>query len=266
MSDPKTTSVMGRRVLPMPDTASAEAMSAAIAAMRSAMERLVALADAKLVAIRRADAQALLKVAAEEGPALEALLSAEQKRRDATAAIARQSGFPTAPRDTRGTLRIGSTPAAAAASPKSASHAQASPRTHIESGPARLDGAKRTKSLAASSASGHKAAPHLERPAKDQPAAEATAAALGELRVTEVAAFLPQPMASQVGAAAIRLKGLGEELKRKNALVRDVTQGLQAHIRGIFASLAREGEESISYGPNGRESRNRVRTWVDAVG
>lgn len=265
MSDPKTTSVMGRRVLPMPDTASAEAMSAAIAAMRSAMERLVALADAKLVAIRRADAQALLKVAAEEGPALEALLSAEQKRRDATAAIARQSGFPTAPRDARGTLRIGSSPAAAA-SPKSASHAQASPRTNIESGPGRLDGAKRTKSLAASSASGHKAAPHLERPAKDQPAGEATAAALGELRVTEVAAFLPQPMASQVGAAAIRLKGLGEELKRKNALVRDVTQGLQAHIRGIFASLARDGEESISYGPNGRESRNRVRTWVDAVG
>ncbi|MDX2198295.1 MAG: hypothetical protein SF069_04890 [Phycisphaerae bacterium] len=265
MSDPKTTNVMGRRVLPMPDTASAEAMSAAIAAMRSAMERLVALADAKLIAIRRADAQALLKVAAEEGPALEALLSAEQKRRDATAAIARQSGFSTAPRNARGALRIGGSPAAAA-SAKSPAQAQALQRNNLDSGTVRLDGGKRTKSLPASSNVNLKAAAHSARPAKDQPAAEATAAALGELRVTEVAAFLPQPMASQVGAAAIRLKGLGEELKRKNALVRDVTQGLQAHIRGIFASLAREGEESISYGPNGRESRNRVRTWVDAVG
>lgn len=82
----------------------------------------------------------------------------------------------------------------------------------------------------------------------------------------EVAARLPEPLASALRAKSEGLQQLALELQRKNRLTADVAQNLQTHIRGIFADLANAARETMGYGPEGKREQSATRNWVNAVG
>lgn len=84
--------------------------------------------------------------------------------------------------------------------------------------------------------------------------------------LTEIAAVLPEPLASTLRAKGAALRALAEKLQKKNRIVADVAQKLQTHIRVIFAEAAKATQESLSYGAGGRMESSNTRNWVDAVG
>lgn len=89
---------------------------------------------------------------------------------------------------------------------------------------------------------------------------------LRTLRLAGLADRLPEPQASLLRARSTALAQVAAELQRKNTLVAAVAHDLQAHIRGVFAELARVGQEPSGYGPAGRPQAGSRRCWVDAVG
>jgi hypothetical protein len=86
------------------------------------------------------------------------------------------------------------------------------------------------------------------------------------LRLKDIAARLPEPLASSLRARSTVLQTSAAELQRKNRLAGRVAQNLQSHIRGIFADVAAAAQESLVYGPQGQHETGRPRCWVDAVG
>ncbi|TWT41867.1 FlgN protein [Phycisphaerae bacterium RAS1] len=85
-------------------------------------------------------------------------------------------------------------------------------------------------------------------------------------RLSDLAGILPEPLASQILAKNAGLRQAALKLREKNRLAAGVARHLQLHIRGVFAEVAKAGQESIVYGPQGRhEQRNRL-SFVDAVG
>lgn len=82
----------------------------------------------------------------------------------------------------------------------------------------------------------------------------------------DLAAALPEPLASSLWARSAGLQAAAEELQRKNQLVALVAQKLQSHIRGIFAEVAGVTTATPLYGPAGQRDARATRTWVDAVG
>ena len=86
------------------------------------------------------------------------------------------------------------------------------------------------------------------------------------VRLTEIAARLPEPLASSLRARSLALKEIAGELQRRNKLAAIVAQNLQGHIRGVFADVASATQESLVYGPQGQHEMSSPRRWVDAVG
>ena len=84
--------------------------------------------------------------------------------------------------------------------------------------------------------------------------------------LTEIAARLPEPLASSVRARGMALRETAAELQRKNRLVASVAHNLQAHIRGVLGDVAKAARESLVYGSAGRHEAGSPRYWVDAVG
>ncbi len=88
----------------------------------------------------------------------------------------------------------------------------------------------------------------------------------GPPRLERMAALLPEPLGSAVRARAAGLAELATELQQKNRLAATVARNLQSHLRGLFAELAGPEPQSRGYGPQGRETAGRPRTWVNAIG
>lgn len=87
-----------------------------------------------------------------------------------------------------------------------------------------------------------------------------------ERRLEELAARLPEPLASALRARNAALQEVAGELQRKNRMAAEVAQNLQTHIREIFAAVAGATQESLVYGPQGQRELSSTRCWVDAVG
>jgi len=84
--------------------------------------------------------------------------------------------------------------------------------------------------------------------------------------LSDIAARLPEPLASSLRARGGALRAVAEELQRKNRLAAAVARSLQSHIRGIFAELAGVAQESQMYGPHGQQQNGAARCWIDALG
>ncbi|MGD8453437.1 MAG: flagellar export chaperone FlgN [Phycisphaerae bacterium] len=82
----------------------------------------------------------------------------------------------------------------------------------------------------------------------------------------EVCRQLPEPLSSVFRARSVGLQCAAAQLQEKNALVARVAQNLQTHIRAVFATLAKDQQETVVYGPQGQHESRNVRSWVDAVG
>jgi hypothetical protein len=85
-------------------------------------------------------------------------------------------------------------------------------------------------------------------------------------KLTELAARLPEPLASQIRAKNEGLRVAARRLEEKNRLVAVVARGLHAHVRGVFAELAGANQETVVYERTGRHDQRVTRSWVDAVG
>jgi hypothetical protein len=82
----------------------------------------------------------------------------------------------------------------------------------------------------------------------------------------ELAARLPEPLASSLRARSEALRTVAKELQRKNAIFAEVARNLQSHFDGIFAELAGAHDAATGYSPRGTREVTRDRKWVDAVG
>lgn len=85
-------------------------------------------------------------------------------------------------------------------------------------------------------------------------------------RLSEIADSFPEPFASQIRSQALGLRELALSLQKKNGLVAAVARGLHNTVRSIFEDVSRVNQESIGYGPDGRDERRDARSWIDAVG
>ncbi len=86
------------------------------------------------------------------------------------------------------------------------------------------------------------------------------------LRLSAVAAQVPEPLASEVRARCAAVAAQAGELQRRNRVAAEVARSLQEHLRGVFAELAAASREAGGYGPEGRPAARGTRAWVDAVG
>jgi len=82
----------------------------------------------------------------------------------------------------------------------------------------------------------------------------------------DVVAALPEPERSRLQAKTAGLRRIAAELQEKNRLAASVARSLHSHIRSVFEEIARHGQESGVYGPNGQTSPVVSESWVDAVG
>lgn len=99
------------------------------------------------------------------------------------------------------------------------------------------------------------------RLAQGLPTGQAPPRSLGEM-----CRRLPEPLSSVFRARSVGLQQAATRLQEKNRLVSLVAQNLQSHIRAIFATLAKDHQESVVYGPKGQHEQRNVRSWLDAVG
>ena len=90
---------------------------------------------------------------------------------------------------------------------------------------------------------------------------EAVAAPLGE-----IADRLPEPFSSSIRAKNRALREVADTLQQKNRLAAAVARNLHAHVRSIFAELAKANQECVLYGPSGQHEQTSTDAWVDAVG
>jgi flagellar biosynthesis/type III secretory pathway chaperone len=86
------------------------------------------------------------------------------------------------------------------------------------------------------------------------------------VRLTELIEHLPEPLAGPLRARRAGLQEMATELQRKNRLVEAVVRNLQAHIRGVFAEVAKAAQESLVYGARGQHEVGSTRCCMDAVG
>jgi hypothetical protein len=86
------------------------------------------------------------------------------------------------------------------------------------------------------------------------------------VRLTEIAARLPEPLASSLRARGAVLRDQAAELQQKNRLAAAVARNLQSHLRSLFAEVAGRSNEAPVYGPQGQQDSSVTRGWVDAVG
>lgn len=89
---------------------------------------------------------------------------------------------------------------------------------------------------------------------------------LEQLRMSAVAAVLPEPFSSAILAKSVALREITLELERKNRLAAAVARNLHEHVRSVFAAVAETQQEVVVYGANGRPDPRVARNWVDAVG
>ncbi len=85
-------------------------------------------------------------------------------------------------------------------------------------------------------------------------------------RLNEIADHVPEPAASSLRARGLALRDIAGRLQRKNRLAALVARNLQGHLRDIFAAVAKAAQDSVVYGPQGRQHASDPRCWVDAVG
>ena len=86
----------------------------------------------------------------------------------------------------------------------------------------------------------------------------------GPLRL--LVARVTEPLHSQLQAKMVGLREVAAALRRKNEVAGRVAHDLQAHIRGIFAELAKAQQETVGYGPAGQQRATAARVMVDALG
>lgn len=101
----------------------------------------------------------------------------------------------------------------------------------------------------------------LARLAQSLPASGASAP-----RLSVIAEQIPEPFSSRLRAKIAGLRQTAEELRQKNRLAAEVARSLHKHLRAIFSEIAGVNQETLVYGPGGREEPRATRTWVDAVG
>lgn len=87
-----------------------------------------------------------------------------------------------------------------------------------------------------------------------------------EPKLEEIAARLPEPFSSQIRAKSEGLRSAAGALEQKNALLATVARTLHSHVRGVFADLAKDAQETLVYGRSGQHEKHTARCWVDAVG
>jgi flagellar biosynthesis/type III secretory pathway chaperone len=84
--------------------------------------------------------------------------------------------------------------------------------------------------------------------------------------LAEYARRLPEPFSSYIAARNGALREIARALQQKNRLAASVARSLHAHVRSIFAELARANQESVVYGPDGQHEQTETEAWVNAVG
>jgi flagellar biosynthesis/type III secretory pathway chaperone len=84
--------------------------------------------------------------------------------------------------------------------------------------------------------------------------------------LSELAGVLPEPLSSRLRAKSLGLRQTADALRAKNQLVARVARNLHAHIRAVFADMAKVNQEAVGYGPNGKQEQRNRQTWIDAVG
>ncbi len=89
---------------------------------------------------------------------------------------------------------------------------------------------------------------------------------LKEVPLLQLADELPEPHAAALRAHSTALRQVSQELQRKNRIAARVAHNLQSHIHGIFADVAKVGQESCGYDVRGNPNVSTKRRWVDAVG
>lgn len=90
---------------------------------------------------------------------------------------------------------------------------------------------------------------------------------LAQAGLSALAEVLPPPLAARVQAENAGLRQVALELERKNELATRVAQELQRHVRGVFAEIAKRGQETAVYGRAGRPARRQgARMLLDAMG
>lgn len=104
----------------------------------------------------------------------------------------------------------------------------------------------------------------LARLAQIVPALRGTRAA--RLTLSELAEALDEPHASSIRARLSALRSIATQLQRANRVASLVARDLHAHLREVFAAMARAGRASVVYGPNGSMERAGGGELWDAVG
>lgn len=87
-----------------------------------------------------------------------------------------------------------------------------------------------------------------------------------ELKLDEIASRMPEPFSSQIRAKSEGLRSAAGALQQKNRLLATVARTLHNHIRGVFADLANDTQETLVYGRTGQHEKHTAKRWVDAVG
>lgn len=88
----------------------------------------------------------------------------------------------------------------------------------------------------------------------------------GQPRLSDLAERFREPLASQIRSQAMGLRELATSLQKKNLLAAAVAHALHCSVRAIFEDVSRINQDSVGYGPDGRDERRDARSWVDAVG
>jgi len=87
-----------------------------------------------------------------------------------------------------------------------------------------------------------------------------------ELSICTLANRLGEPVASILRAKSRGLRELADRLQHVNAVAARAAQDLQAHVRAVFAEVAKANRDSAVYGPEGQHEQGQIRSSVEAVG
>ncbi len=85
-------------------------------------------------------------------------------------------------------------------------------------------------------------------------------------RLSQIAGKLPEPLGSRLRAKIAGLRHAAGELQQKNQMAATVARRLHNHIRAVFEDLVRQRQETVVYGPNGKQTKGSQESWIDAVG
>lgn len=85
-------------------------------------------------------------------------------------------------------------------------------------------------------------------------------------KLSDLAAALPEPFASQIAAKTADLRALVEDLAEKNRIATSVAQSLHTQVQAVFAAVVQVGQQPAGYGRTGREQHAGGNRLLDAVG